>query len=139
MVEIEFMDKLNDDIKELIDYEFDKYAEKNGVKSDYKKFNFVARDGSNIIGVINGHSCYDEIHISDFIVVEEYRNKHIGSMLIKKVEEYFKDTDFENFNLTTYEFQAPRFYENMGYKLEYVRKNSRNSKLNKYFYSKKRR
>ena len=29
MVEIEFMDKLNDDIKELIDYEFDKYAEKN--------------------------------------------------------------------------------------------------------------
>ena len=28
MVEIEFMDKLNDDIKELIDYEFDKYAEK---------------------------------------------------------------------------------------------------------------
>ena len=86
MVEIEFMDKLNDDIKELIDYEFDKYAEKHGVKSDYKKFNFVARDGSNIIGVINGHSCYDEIHISDFIVVEEYRNKHKGAIKITRIK-----------------------------------------------------
>ena len=39
----------------------------------------------------------------------------------------------------TYEFQAPKFYEKIGYKLEYIRKNNKNSKLNKYFYSKPKR
>ena len=58
-------------------------------------------------------------------------------MLLKKVEEHYKNENIDNFNLTTYEFQAPKFYEKMGYTLEFVRKNSRNPKLNKYYYSKK--
>ena len=58
---------------------------------------------------------------------------------MNKVEELFQNEDFDNYNLTTYEFQAPKFYEKMGYKLEYIRKNNKNSKLNKYFYSKPNR
>ena len=58
---------------------------------------------------------------------------------MNKVEELFQNEDFDNYNLTTYEFQAPKFYEKMGYKLEYIRKNNKNSKLNKYFYSKSKR
>ena len=54
---------------------------------------------------------------------------------MKKVEELFKNKDFDNYNLTTYEFQAPKFYEKMGYKLEYIRKNNKNSKLNKYIFN----
>ena len=34
---------------------------------------------------------------------------------------------------------APGFYEKMGYKLEFIRKNSKNPKLNKYFYVKPKR
>ena len=41
---------------------------------------------------------------------------------MKKVEELFQNEDFDNYNLTTYEFQAPKFYEKMGYKLEYIKK-----------------
>jgi len=52
------------------------------------------------------------------------------------VEEYFKDDGFNNINLCTNEFQAPKFYKKCGYKLEFIRKNERNSKLNKYFYVK---
>nr|MBB1521706.1 GNAT family N-acetyltransferase [Clostridiales bacterium] len=73
------------------------------------------------------------------MVLEEYRNQNIGTLLIRKVEELFQNEDFDNYNLTTYEFQAPKFYEKMGYKLEYIRKNNKNSKLNKYFYSKSKR
>lgn len=65
-----------------------------------------------LIGVITGHSYYNEIHIEDLIVLEKYRNKKNGSMLFKAVEEHFKNKNFRNINLTTYEFQAPRFYEN---------------------------
>lgn len=41
-----------------------------------------------MIGILTGHSYYKEIHIGDLIVLEEYRNKKTGSMLVKAVEEY---------------------------------------------------
>lgn len=136
MIKIEYLEKLNDKLYEMIDDEFNKYAEMNGLKCNYRMFNFIAKDNEKVIGIINGHSYYDEIHIGDFIVLEEYRRQHIGTMLMKKVEELYKDEDFDNFNLSTFEFQAPKFYEKMEYKLEYIRKNNKNPKLNKYFYSK---
>ena len=136
MIEINFLEKLSPEISKIVDNEFDKYAEANGLNCNYRKFNFVAMINNEVVGIINGHSYYDEIHISDFIVVEKYRHQHIGTMLIKKVEELYKDECFDNYNLSTYEFQAPKFYEKLGYKLEFVRKNSQNPKLNKYYYSK---
>ena len=139
MLQIEYLEKSNEEIYIIIDDEFNKYAEKNGLECNYKNFNFIAKDNNKIVGIINGHYYYDEVHIGDFIVLEEYRHQHIGTLLMKKVEELFQNEDFDNYNLTTYEFQAPKFYEKMGYKLEYIRKNNKNSKLNKYFYSKSKR
>ena len=54
-------------------------------------------------------------------------------MLVKTVENYFKDKEFENINLTTYGFQALDFYKKCGYEVEFVRKNKKDSKLDKYF------
>ena len=71
--------------------------------------------------------------LEDVIVYEENRNKHIGSKLIKAVEEHFKDTKFKNINLTTYGFQAPEFYKKCGFEVEFIRKNETNPKLDKYF------
>ena len=42
MVKIDFMDKLNNELNDLVDDEFNKYAERSGLKSNYSKFNFVA-------------------------------------------------------------------------------------------------
>ena len=57
-------------------------------------------------------------------------------MLVKAVEDYHKDKNFENINLTTYGFQAPEFYKKCGYEIEFIRKNKDNSKLDKYFFVK---
>ena len=100
---------------------------------NYTPFNFIAKENEEIIGLITGHSYYKEVHIGDLIVYEEYRNKHIGTKLVKTVEDYFKDKGFENINLTTYGFQAPEFYKKCGFEVEYVRENKENPKLNKYF------
>lgn len=54
-------------------------------------------------------------------------------MKIKAVEEYYKDKDFENINLTTYAFQAPEFYKKCGFEVEFVRNSKENFKLTKYF------
>ena len=64
--------------------------------------------------------------------MEEYRKSGVGSMLVKAVEEAFKDDNREQINLTTYGFQALEFYKKLGYEVEYVRKN-KDENLTKYF------
>ena len=133
MLNIEYIENLCENFYKLIDDEFNKYAIKNDVKCNYTPFNFVAREDNIVIGIITGHSYYKEVHIGDLIILEEYRNKHIGSKLIETVENYFRDKGFENINLTTYDFQAPEFYKKCGYEVEFVRKNKEEPKLTKYF------
>lgn len=136
MINVEFKEKLDEKLYDFIDEEFNKYAIKNGVICNYTPFNFIAKENDKVVGIITGHSYYKEVKIRDFIVLEEYRNKHIGSKLIKEVENYFRNKGFENINLTTYEFQAPEFYKKCGYNLEFIRENKENPKLTKYFFVK---
>lgn len=133
MIKIELENSENEELYKIIDDEFNKYAIKNDVICNYNPFTFVAKEDDKTIGIITGHSYYKEIHIGDLIVLEEYRNKKIGSMLVRIVEDYFKDKDFKNINLTTYGFQAPKFYEKCGFKIEFVREDKENPKLSKYF------
>lgn len=127
------LDNLPEEDIIIMDKEFNKYAEKNGVVCDYTPFAYVATDDNNVMGFITGHSYYKEVHISDLIVYEEFRKCKVGTNLVQEVIEEFKDKGFENINLTTYEFQAPEFYKKCGFEVEYVRKNKENPKLNKYF------
>ena len=133
MIKIEYQTNINEEYYKIIDTEFNKFANKNGITCNYTPFAFVALEDNKFIGIITGNSYYKEIHISDLIVLEEYRNKKIGSMLVKAVEDFFMDKGFENINLTTYGFQALEFYKKLGYKVEFIRKNKENPKLNKYF------
>ena len=119
-------------IGELVGEEFTKYALKNGIDTAYVEYCFVAKDEGKIAGVIQGHAYYKEVHIGDLIVMEEYRKSGVGSMLVKAVEEAFKDDNREQINLTTYGFQALEFYKKLGYEVEYVRKN-KDENLTKYF------
>ena len=66
---------------------------------------------------------------------EEYRGCNIGSELVKAVEMNFKNRGYEKITLTTFGFQAPDFYQKLGYSLEYVRKD-KDPRLSKYFYCK---
>ena len=59
-----------------------------------------------------------------------------GLELIEHTENYFKDKGFNNINLVTNEFQAPKFYEKCGFELEFIRENKGNPKFTKYFYIK---
>ncbi len=133
MITIEKENNPQEELFKLLNIEFDKYADKHGVVCNYVPFTFVAKDEDKIIGMITGHSYYEEVHIGDLIVLEEYRKQHIGSKLMNKVEDHFKDKGFKNMNLTTYNFQAPEFYKKCGFEIEFVRENKQNPKLNKYF------
>ncbi len=133
MLNIEYIENADKGLYNLMDNEFNKFAIKNGVTCNYKSFNFVAKEEDKIVGIIMGHSYYKEVYIDDLIVLEEYRNKHIRTKLIETVENYFKNKEFENINLTTYKFQAPEFYKKCGFKIDFIRENKENPKLNKYY------
>lgn len=127
------MENLDEKFYKIIDSEFNKFTTKNGVICNYKSFAFIAKEDNKVVGIITGNSYYKEVHISDLIILEQYRNKHIGSQLMQTVENYYKDKGFENINLTTYGFQAPQFYKKCGFEIEFIRESKENSKLNKYF------
>lgn len=123
-------------LEQIIEEEFEKYEAKYRVACNYTPFYFVAKENDEIVGVITGFTCFLEIYIDDLIVMENYRGKNIGTQLIKIVEKYYKNYGLNNINLCTYEFQAPKFYEKLGFQLEFIRKNKDNPKLNKYYYVK---
>ena len=133
MLTIEYKKNLEEELYKLIDEEFNKYAIKNEVVCNYAQFSFVAKENGRLVGIITGNAYYKEVHISDLIIIEEYRNKHIGSKLIQTVMEYFENKNYENINLTTYAFQAPEFYQKNGFEIEFIRKNKENPKLDKYY------
>lgn len=133
MLNIEYIENLDEKFYGMIDTEFNKFANKNGVTCNYVPFAFVAKENNEVIGIITGHSYYKEVHISDLIIFEQYRNKHIGSKLVETVEIYYKNKGFENINLSTYNFQAPEFYKKCGFEVEFIRENKKSPKLTKYF------
>lgn len=112
------------------------YEKENGTVCNYTPFCFVAKEDNKIVGVIAGATFFSEVYIDELVVDEKHRGKDIGTQLIKAVEDYYKNSGFDNMNTCTNEFQAPKFYEKCGFQLEFVRKNKTNSKLNKYFYVK---
>lgn len=120
----------------MIDIEFNKFAIENGVICNYKPFNFIAKKDNKVVGIITGNSFYEEIRIVDLIVLKEYRNKHVGTKLVKAVENYYKNKGFKNINLATYDFQAPEFYKKCGFEIEFIRENREKPALNKYFFVK---
>ena len=126
----------NEKLENIIEEEQQKYESKNGITCNYTPFCFVAKIDDEVVGAISGATCFSEVYIDELVVMEQHRGKGIGTELIKKVEDYYKDSGFNNMNTMTNEFQAPQFYEKCGFELEFVMKNKYNPKLNKYYYVK---
>ena len=127
---------VDEEYYKFIDDEFNKYAEKNNITCNYMPFFYIVQDGEKLVGAITGYSYYEEVRINDLVVIEEYRKKHIGSMLVNRVIEDYRGREFKNVNLSTYGFQALDFYKKLGFEVEFVREND-NKKLNKYYLIKK--
>ena len=130
---IKKIDEINDNVGTFINKAFTDYANECEVELNFEEYCFVAQDDEKIIGVITGRAYYNEVHIGDLIVDKKYRRLKVGSKLVKAVEEAYRGRGYSKITLTTFGFQAPKFYEKMGYKLEFVRKD-KDAKLCKYFY-----
>lgn len=136
MYQVEYINKLPEALTDFSEQEHEKYESAKGAQCNYTPFYFLAKSDNQVIGILSGYTCWEEIYVDDLVVKEEFRNQGIGKALLNAVEIYFAEKNFYNISLVTNAFQAPEFYKKCGFKLEFIRKNSRNPKLNKYFFSK---
>ena len=133
---IKRISETDDRAGKFINEAFTDYAIKSKVALNFEEYCFAAEnDEGDIIGVITGRAYYNEVHIGDLIIDENYRRLKVGSKLVKAVEENYSGREYEKITLTTFGFQAPEFYKKLGYSLEFVRED-KDPKLSNYFYSK---
>jgi GNAT superfamily N-acetyltransferase len=70
-----------------------------------------------IIGGLWGESYYDWLFINFLIVPDSCRKRGVGSALMKKAEEIAANRGCLGIRLDTFSFQAPGFYEKLGYRI----------------------
>lgn len=70
---------------------------------------------SHILGVACCAYKGDWLHIELICVDQTQRGQGLGSQLMEKVEQKARDVGCIGMHLTTFEFQAPEFYESHGF------------------------
>ena len=84
-------------------------------EDDY--YNFAVYDDGKLVGGATGIIQFDWYFLEELWIDEKYRNKHIGTMLIEKIEELAKSENLTGIRMETWNFQAKGFYEKNGYEV----------------------
>ena len=136
-LKITFTDSLSDEIDKRMTDGFIAYEKSNGIDVNYKRFSMVlSNEKNNVCGVVNAFTAFAEIYIDDLWVDSAYRGRGYGRKLLQALEDHFKGHGFNNINLVTSAFQAPKFYKKCGFTAEFTRINKINPQLSKTFFVK---
>lgn len=83
----------------------------------YERAVLSARDGrGRIVGGVIVESYYRESYVELLWVDETSRHAGLGSLLIEAAERRARRRGSRLIHLNTYSFQAPRFYEKLGFR-----------------------
>ena len=77
--------------------------------------NFLAFDNDKLIGGAIGFVEYNWYFLDLLYIDEEYRNRNIGTNLIKEIEKFALKEHLTGVRMETWNFQAKGFYEKNGY------------------------
>jgi len=100
------------------------HPEHFGHKQDQKywekiKFYFCAKEGREILGMIDGHYMGGVMYISQLIVGHKNRGEGIGRALMEEAEKIARKNRVHKIYLHTGAgWEAVKFYEKLGYKKE---------------------
>ena len=80
-------------------------------------FTFLAEEDGQCIGGIFGYSSMYLIgYMESLWVAEEYRHKGIGTELVNALVKALRDFGCPSVHLDTMSYQAPEFYQSLGFK-----------------------
>jgi ribosomal protein S18 acetylase RimI-like enzyme len=115
--------EINDEVdKESYDKIVNLLIEYNLTKTEHfkeeinKPIEIIARNEENeIIGGLYGRSIWGTLEIKTFVVSPENRSEGIGKKLILEAEKEAIRRKCRFISLDTFSFQAPKFYEKLGF------------------------
>ena len=100
------------------------HPEHFGHKQDKKywekvKFNFCAKEGSEILGMLDGYYMGGVMYVSQLIVGHKRRRQGVGQALMKAAEKIATKNKIHKIYLHTgVDWKAVDFYERLGYQKE---------------------
>ncbi len=85
-------------------------------RAPYDVFRLAARNPEGrLVGGLLGEWRSYWLHVDILVVIEPYRGNGLGSALMAEAERAARTKQYKGIFLDTFEFQAPRFYEKLGY------------------------
>lgn len=100
--------------EKLIEYNMTQVPE--GEKTALENTSFVLRnDEEEIVGGVTATMFWYHMHIDFLWVSEKYRGEGYGRELIQRAEELAKEKGCYLILLDTFSFQAPEFYQKLGF------------------------
>ena len=86
-------------------------------RKNHIQCNFVAYKDEKAIGGAIGFIDYSWYFLDLLWIEEEYRGQDVGTILIRKIENYSMENNLIGIRMETWDFQARGFYEKMGYEV----------------------
>jgi len=83
---------------------------------DYRPVVLLAKREEDLVGGLSGYSLYGWLHVEVVWVEEAERRRGIGRGLMTQAEEVARQRNCAGIYLDTFDFQAPGFYERLGYR-----------------------
>ena len=104
------------DFADRIEFMIDSTAEKLGKPFDPDPFHLKASDADGqLVGGLAAHKVQQWLFIKLLGLTEGQRGKGTGRALLARAEDFARKEGLVGVYLDTFEFQAPRFYEGLGY------------------------
>jgi GNAT superfamily N-acetyltransferase len=104
--------------KNLILGSLDAFNEAQAGPCNFKEFTLFARsETGSFVGGLVGWTHWNHFFVCALFVEERARRQGIGRELMKRAEELAVEEGCNTIYLDTFDFQAPGFYEKLGFKV----------------------
>lgn len=116
MVEIIRIEGDGTQVAAAIDATLDAQAQALGLPFNPEQFTFEARDETGqYLGGLSGYAQLGWLFIKLLGLTPEARSKGVGQKLLAHAEDAAQKAGYQGVYLDTFEFQAPGFYQKLGY------------------------
>lgn len=114
-----------------------RFNQRFGGHEDWRELTISFKDPKGkVVAGLNGHSDWGWLFVKLLWVSDGYRKSGLGTRLMKEAEAEAKRRKCKNVWLDTFSFQAPRFYEKLGYR-KFGELNDYPAGYKRHFYFKK--
>jgi GNAT superfamily N-acetyltransferase len=87
----------------------------NGVPNDWRPLAVLIREGDRTIGGLTGWTMWGWLFVTMFFVPAAQRGQGLGTRILRMAEDEARRRGCTGVWLDTHDWQAPRFYEKLGY------------------------